>query len=71
MISVETADFILLPFEYEVIYDFSDAELAKFRISAGIIPFLQELAGRLNARSLNFGKPLLVFLPPSGIALTI
>jgi hypothetical protein len=59
--SAEEADFLMLPFQYEVIYDFSKGELDKYHISAECLHQIRQLSATLDELSVSCNKPLIVF----------
>ncbi len=61
MDEIKSADFILLPFKYEIIYDFSEEELIKEGLTMSDIPYLKEIAVELEHLSFRTGKKLIVF----------
>lgn len=59
--NISEADFLVLPFMYEVIYDYSKAELESNKIAGIDLLSMKELANDLDQLSVQYAKPLLVF----------
>lgn len=55
------ADFLVLPFMYEYIYNFSSAELERYNISAADILLFKQIASDLDYLSVKLQKKLIIF----------